>query len=209
MRSPFPEMIYVTTAFAPLDAEERDRIGFLRHTIESRSTKTKALLVYRGDSICRLAQRLNSSEAGRETLFERLFYFGEKARHFFADNRPAVQLTYLRTINDCSTETIKFIFDRVAKVVTTQEHPWCRQVSRHTSEKFCDFFARAENREDFVKRMESAKTSAALLMARDYIFTSYTSLDGPVCLKKRCSYPLALIGKSHSNSPIRHQLTNK
>jgi hypothetical protein len=77
--------------------------------------KDKFIIAFRGQKKQTLEKVLSGSftdEAGK--LFCKIFYFGDKAKHFFNKEKNLTD-SYLRTID----ETFNFIFDEIHKILST------------------------------------------------------------------------------------------
>lgn len=124
------------------------------------------LFLYRGEKSDQLARRLARTSIQYEELLRRLFYFGEKGRHFHEPQIKIRERAFLRTINDTSPATILFIFDRIANVLAS---PVPRKSGRDPiPQEFRQFFSGRENRNLFVERFSAIESVDARLAARDY-----------------------------------------
>src|SRR5690606_14269653 len=98
-------------------------------------------------------------------ILYRAFYFGDKARHFavdiFDDGR-----NFLTGINDCSDDTISFIYDRIRNVLEVPKV--VSQTRENTSSEFRRFFHSQNNRREFLRKINNLPTPEAKLQARDY-----------------------------------------
>ncbi|MFT6916578.1 MAG: hypothetical protein ACJAWL_002919 [Motiliproteus sp.] len=160
-------MEYVNSDFTPLSTEERMKFCFFKSYICEKDKEGEVLLLYRGEEQKNVRHRLFSDQSDfeAEDLFQRAFFFGEKARHFsvdhFDENRE-----FLTGINDCSERTLEFIFERISNVINTQERR--KQVLKNTSRKFRDYFNEPSNCRIFVESINNAYTEQTKLKARDY-----------------------------------------
>ncbi len=98
-------------------------------------------------------------------MYQRLFYFGEKSRHFSIDEIDD-ERSFLLNINDCSVETLKYIFKRIAYVINNPRSK--KRVLANTPEEFIDYFNSPSNIIDFVSTFETIKCRSIRLQVRDY-----------------------------------------
>lgn len=159
-------MQYVDTNLQPISSElERDFLD-LKDFLSEQDKSGRLLFLYRGEEQRNIKRRLvNGLGVDTQEVFERAFYFGDKARHFSIDIFTGDR-DFLTGINDCSDETLSFIYDRIATVLDTPR--MSERVSRNTSKEFRDYFLNRENRLDFLTKINSAYTSETKLKARDY-----------------------------------------
>lgn len=160
-------MEYVNSDFTPLSAQDLRTYQSFRNFICEKDKEGEVLLLYRGEEQRNVRARLFGDQRDFETIemFNRAFYFGEKARHFsvdqFEENRD-----FLTGINDCSDRTLEFIFDRVSNVINT---PASRdRVLQSTSRRFREYFDDRSNCLHFVENVNNAYTEQTKLKARDY-----------------------------------------
>ncbi len=79
-------------------------------------------IVFRGEKKKNLQEKLfrhfEDSPPGK--MYNRLFYFGEKAKHYFKynTNNQGQKPNYLQHIRDTSDTTYIFIFDQINKIFT-------------------------------------------------------------------------------------------
>lgn len=159
-------MKYVNTDLSPIeDAQRRDFENLLAFMNE-KDKEGEILLLYRGESLQNLRRKLVSENARDQEMFDRCFYVGDKARHFFYDQRGPHEQTYLRTINDCSSQTLEYIFDRMGSVLVSAKLD--RRVRTRTSRAYRTFFSDPANRELFVRRFDSIENDETKLKVRDY-----------------------------------------
>ncbi|WP_112478901.1 hypothetical protein [Vibrio variabilis] len=160
-------MEYLKSDFIALSSEEMHKLKSFRSFISEKDKEGEVLLLYRGEEQRNVNRRLFSDQSDFVSgkMYERAFYFGEKARHFFID-RFDVDRSFLTGINDCSEETLGFIFDRISNVLNSPERR--SRVQENTSEKFREFFGTPSNKRMFVERINDTDNSQSKLNARDY-----------------------------------------
>lgn len=114
------------------------------------------IFIYRGESLKGLRRKLfsNHEDFSKERLYERLFIVGDKARHFFMGNvADPKNRGWLTNINDCSPETFGFMFERIAKVVSTKNLEL--RIQQSCSSRFLSYFCERNNHENFTKSVET------------------------------------------------------
>jgi transposase-like protein len=112
----------------------------------------RPLVTYRGVSREHLVEKLSSDtrEMTEASILSHLFYFGDKAKHYYKHNdSEAILLRWLRRIEDVSRDTNGKIFTQIAKVLN---HNTSEAISdfRLTNLEFCKYFRMAANRNSFV-----------------------------------------------------------
>ncbi|HEY9670202.1 MAG TPA: hypothetical protein V6D11_02070 [Waterburya sp.] len=128
------------------------------------------VFVYRGESLKGLRKKLFSDEQdfSESKLYERLFIFGDKARHFFMHQTKDSSREGLTTINDISDETFGFLFERIVNVLS---HPNLGpKVQQSCSRRFVSYFFDNRNRQNFIDLVNSATKDIDKdkLQLRDY-----------------------------------------
>ena len=149
----------------------RDDVArFLRFKslLTEKSKEGSVLLLYRGDELSNIRNRLfqDQARATNQELYDRLFYIGEKARHFSVDLYNPDERLYLTGINDCSGETVDFIFHRIGEVINAPS--LISRVRKHTSERFRNYFLTQSNIQRFNEAFNSAYNPELRLEMRDY-----------------------------------------
>ena len=160
-------MDYVDTELRPLSSNLRDDFLELRRFLTEQDKLGNILFLYRGEEQRNIRRRLTGGGLGVETseVFQRAFYFGDKARHFSVDVIDDSR-DFLTGINDCSDETLSFIFARIANVLDEPKHSG--RVRENTSSEFREFFQNQNNLGPFLNRINECYTSEVKLKARDY-----------------------------------------
>ena len=157
---------YIDINLNPLGNEEAKKFGLVKDRLAEEERAGNLLFLYRGETATNILQRLSRGGIGipDPELFERVFDFGDKARHFALDvydgNRD-----YLRGINDCSEQTLSRIFDRICNVLSTARLK--AKVDRCTSRPFQGYFLDHDNRRHFLDRVNRAYNSDGKLRIRD------------------------------------------
>jgi len=169
-----------------LTNEEKYKYDSVVDEISEQKRKGKLLEVFRGEDLENIEGRLNPDNIN--TLFDKLFYFGDKARHYsiddFAENRIG-----LNNIADVSSETVSSIFDRVLAVVyKLLEDGEEDRVSR----EYRDFFLNPVNKEWFIAKFKVMRSESAKMSMRDYylyfLHVAGKELDGIVKCHVPCDY---------------------
>ncbi len=140
--------------------------SFIEHLIDVYK-EGNIVFIYRGDK--KLHKKLFSSneDFSMSKLYERLFFIGNKAKHFFEDSRDINNRGCLTNINDRSDETFGFIFDRIANVLSDPKLD--SRIHQSCSTRFLQYFQDKNNYEEFVKSINScANSKDKRLKLRDY-----------------------------------------
>lgn len=77
-------------------------------------------------------------------------------------------LDILKDINDCSEETLEFIFKRMFNVVTTKKYALSKRVLENTCSNFIEYFSDISNSKEFVKIINGIRTDPNKIMVRNY-----------------------------------------
>ncbi|MEA5515257.1 hypothetical protein [Nodularia sp. UHCC 0506] len=124
----------------------------------------KFIILFRGQNKQTLEEVLSGSfqnEAGK--LLCKIFYFGEKAKHFFKYDNNAED-SYLRTVDDTSDATFHFIFDEINKILTDQNYGGGKREIKAKAEfklsntEFTNFFSN-DNKEKFINIINNIKNN--------------------------------------------------
>jgi len=111
---------------------------------------SSAIVTYRGVSRNNLLEKLSSSKSPLDDakLLNLLFYFGDKAKHFYKYNdTQARSLRWLKGIEDCSPETCKEIFDRIRLFLNSPD----LSIGYHRDNpSFCVYFKEDSNSQAFI-----------------------------------------------------------
>lgn len=155
--------IQSSTFLEPIDEPQEKKfkeiISFLT-TQAGDNAYRAANLVFRGEKLENLAKRLSNKPHGLnlEKISSLLFYFGEKARHYYKhEDTTAMGRRWLLRIEDTSEATCNVIFNKISEVLTRKQSLKFRKSNRSFAEFFTD-----DNRERFVAELANDQT------ARDY-----------------------------------------
>jgi len=153
-------------------SEEKQRLfnSFETHLIDIYK-EGNLIFIYRGESVKGLKKKLflDHTDYSKSRFYERLFIIGDKARHFFMDKiQDSNNKGWLSNINDCSTETFRFMFDRIANVIRTPSLK--SKIQQSCSSRFSSYFGDSNNQYEFVKRVETCtkNNEQDRLKLRDY-----------------------------------------
>lgn len=148
-----------TMTLDELDTTERKHIGFALELLKEEQFRARRpLFLYRGDS----KKNLRWQQFGRKReswhtdglLFSMLFYFGQKARHFWLEREEEIaKRDWLTSIDDDSEATFSWIFDRIGSILKYQFGNVQQFVSGNPC--FADYFLDVKNREDFINKAAS------------------------------------------------------
>jgi len=206
-------MEYVDTNLNPLNEDLKNSFLELRRFLAQQDKSGDILFLYRGEEQRNVRRRLTQGGLGIETseLFERAFYFGDKARHFSVDVFDE-ERDYLTGINDCSNETLSYIFERIKNVLG--EFKFLRRENENFSKKFSDFFLCSKNLQNFLDKINECDTHEAKLQLRDYYlyFLHVAGLHGirretmfvSTSTNKRVAFGFSKIGNKSTSRIIFH-----
>lgn len=155
------DMEYVDSDFSALSIEEKCKFRSFEDYILKK--ESDVLLLYRGEEQRNIKRRLFNGQS--DILFNRIFFFGEKSRHFFMIN-PNENINALKDINDCSGKTLEFIFNRIFNVITNSK--LSDKAVRNTPKDFIDYFSNTFNLKKFVENINNISVNKTKIEARDY-----------------------------------------
>lgn len=128
------------------------------------------IFVYRGEFLNGLRKKLFSDyqHFSEPKLYERLFIFGDKARHFFMEQNKDSSRGWLTNINDISDETFGFVFERIANVLSQPNLK--PKVLQSCSSRYLSYFCDNRNQQNFIDLVNSATQNVDKdkLQLRDY-----------------------------------------
>ena len=167
---------YVDTSFEPLSNEHRYFYSSFFQKVETYSHNKNILLLYRGTMYSNIQERLDNSDLNENNIFNRAFYFGEKARFCSNEKIKDTMQVLFKDINDCSFSTLKKVFDEIESLLSEQRLRL--QVKSRLSPSFKRYFKRPENRNLFASIINNIECSKTKLLLRDYylylLHTGYT-----------------------------------
>lgn len=145
---------------AQLSEKEREQLQVLWDKLIPAYKKNQFRIVFRGEKKRNLEKKLfrQSGDYHPGKMYNRLFYFGEKAKHYFNynTNNQGQNLNYLQHIRDTSDTTYIFIFDQINKIFTgyyefSQGNSQAISNFRESEAKFSNFFCSTNNKERFIE----------------------------------------------------------
>ncbi|HEC59848.1 MAG TPA: hypothetical protein ENI24_09815 [Methylophaga sp.] len=208
-------MEYVGTDLEPLNKDLKNDFLSLRRFLSEQDKSGHLLFLYRGEEQRNIVRRLINGRlginSGSEEVFQRAFYFGDKARHFavdvFDDDR-----NFLTDINDCSDETLAFIYDRICNVL--EEPRACQKIKQNTAREFREFFQGRNNLREFIQKINESYTPETKLKVRDY-YLYFLHVAGAAGIRretmfvststdKRVAYEFSIAGRRKKSRIIFH-----
>jgi len=110
------------------------------------------LVTYRGVSREHLVKKLSSNTEGMDenTMLSYLFYFGDKAKHYYKHNNSgAKSMIWLTSIEDMSKETCEKIFKKITSVLKKKKNANITNF-RAANPEFDPYFKAPDNHNSFV-----------------------------------------------------------
>lgn len=98
------------------------QLDFFKGVLETTATPGLCLAVYRGTTKSQLFKTLSTktTKYSENKLITNLFYFGEKAKHYYKYEDSAAQnLVWIKTIDKNTIETNKTIFTKIKNLLNT------------------------------------------------------------------------------------------
>lgn len=127
--------------------------------------RRRITITFRGDSNRNLSYKLSSTNEplSEDMMFDLYFYFGDKAKHFYARNNDAVNNSLvMKCIEDYCKATFEFIYDEISKALRSQDREIIDFMVTNT--EFACFF-NGKNKDIFIDCM-----SRLPKYGRDYYF---------------------------------------
>lgn len=148
---------------AQLSKEERQQLQVLWDNLIPAYEKNQFRIVFRGENKKNLKGKLfrQYDNYSHEKMYNKLFYFGEKAKCYFKQSLDNQQQKpdYLQHICDTSDTTYNFIFDQINKILTGyydfrkgNQEAICR--FKESEVEFSKFFCLTTNKDVFIKLID-------------------------------------------------------
>lgn len=186
-------MEFVNVDLTPLSKGELDAFKEFNSYLSEEKKSGNILFLYRGEEQKNIKKRLSNGGAGvpQNEIMERAFYFGEKARHFAVDNFDP-ERNYLTSINDCSDDTLGFIFERIGNVLSDSKMK--SKVMENTSRVFREFFLEPNNKLEFIRVINTTYTKNNRLKVRDY-YLYFLHVAGSAGVRKETMFVSTSLNK--------------
>lgn len=159
---------------AEISESENEIIFSLMQNIISPERQNEYKLLYRGENKERMKSKLfnNSSDFTESKLFERLFYFGDKAKSYFSYKRNR---NYLKTISDINSSSFEYIFEELSKIFNDYKDTATITDFKYDNKEFYDFFTEADNINLFVDNIMQSNDNEKLQLRDYYLYLLHTS----------------------------------
>lgn len=160
-------MDYVDSELKPVEESVKEKFIGLKKYLQFLSEINEVQLLYRGEEFRNIKNRLikKGTSMQEKDVFERAFYFGDKARHFSIDVFTPGR-NYLTSISDESDHTFMFIHDRICNILN--EPRLQERVNNCTNAWFRQYFLSADSNVDFLRKVKSFDTEKKKINVRDY-----------------------------------------
>lgn len=160
-------MDYVDSELNPVAESVKEKFIDLTKYLQFLNEKNEVQLLYRGEEFRNIKKRLKSKGTSlkESEIYERAFYFGDKARHFSVDVFTPGR-NYLRNIRDESDRTFTFIHERICNILN--EPRLQERVNNCTNDWFRRYFLSPGSDIDFLKKVKSCYTEKTKINVRDY-----------------------------------------
>ncbi|EMF0720249.1 hypothetical protein V2E67_004490 [Citrobacter freundii] len=160
-------MDYLDSELNPVAESVKKKFVDLEYDLQVLSRQREVLRLYRGEELRNIKKRLlKKTVSSKEAeIYERAFYFGEKARHFSVDVFTPGR-NYLTNLNDHSDQTFTFIHNRICNIL--KEPRLSARIEKCTDDSFRQYFLRPGSDVDFLQKSNSCYTDKTKVYARDY-----------------------------------------
>ncbi|EOG1931528.1 hypothetical protein ACQFZT_000593 [Providencia stuartii] len=160
-------MDYVDSELKPVSESVKNKFIDLENHLQALSRQGEVLLLYRGEELRNIKKRLLKQNFFRKEneIYERAFYFGDKARHFSVDVFMPGR-SHLMNIRDESDQTFMFIHSRICNILN--EPKLSTRVEKYTDDKFRRYFLSPGSDVDFLEKVKSCYTDRTKVNVRDY-----------------------------------------
>lgn len=176
------------TGTTPLDTDESQRFRNFIQLVSEACKSKKVITVHRGERIGRLKEKLlsdsnsiNGSSSTPGRLWLRLFFFGDKAKHYFRESSKDVDgRDHLKRIDDNSDATFEYIFRQISKLVDIRKLPEAGpskaeqdQIRRflEKNERLVNYFSQECNLPSFLEVAATLSNSDRTRVKDYYLFT--------------------------------------
>ena len=163
---------YIDTKFNPLNNTKKKFYEDFKKVVNDKAKYKKFLLLYRGTMYSTIEERLANSNLTKEKIFNRAFYFGEKAR-FCSDNSINYnKKRVFNDINDCSPTTLKKIFLEIQNMLS--EERLKKTINSQLTIEFKEYFTDPTNKEIFTSTINNVDSDTRLLLRDYYLYLLHT-----------------------------------
>jgi hypothetical protein len=158
---------YVNLDLTPASENLIEKYNSLKTYLYEKEKEDRIKFLYRGDKISNIENRLNSDDTILEDneLFRRVFYFGEKSRHFTLSQLSNDGEDFFENINDLSDNTLGYIYDKIFNFLDNDENDYI--IEDKISENFKNFF-NGHKKETFIQLINRGYNKKTKLLMRDY-----------------------------------------
>ncbi|MBX3054086.1 MAG: hypothetical protein KF753_21620 [Caldilineaceae bacterium] len=163
----------------PLSGEEQQTVNQLWDILALAFDERQFTIVFRGEKKEKLRAKLFDAQDYFQLgkMFTRLFYFGEKAKYYFEQNKNTLgENDYLKYINDISNETFEFVFKKIHLIVSLSAENLTQKkqivvkkfLDNEGHHEFVTFFQSRENSPCFIRQIEQIADPQERERVRDY-----------------------------------------
>ena len=144
--------------YCNLEPQQIEKVTKLWKLLNQNRRKKTISITFRGEKKEALRQRLfNSSynDASNSKLASRIFYFGDKAKHYFSAEGVGRERLF-ESINDVSASAFETIFNELSRILSAEysSQRVSQSIKNFSAENpdFIDYFQAAENQGSFVDK---------------------------------------------------------
>lgn len=156
-----------------LTADQTDTFIRASKLISTAYRKNNLLITYRGDGYANLASALNVPTDEQGLVYQRAFYFGNKAKHYLERQDKISRRPHLTSIEDVNDSTFIFIFDKIAEISRNadvdRERFWSQNIG------LCKFFSQPSNKDYFVTKVKNESQVVKAKVRDYYLFLLHTA----------------------------------
>ena len=132
-----------------------------------------AIISYRGEGYAKLASSLRVSEELDGDVYQQIFYFGNKAKHYLEHKEIVSKRFCLTSVEDVSGETFEYIFNKIAVLA---KHVYLRGFSFwRDNPALIQYFTNLKNRDDFCLKAQSLPFVERAKIRDYYLFLLHTA----------------------------------
>lgn len=153
---------------------EKNKNKYLKfyELLNQKEEKEEVLFLYRGTMYSKIKERLSHSDLIEEKIFERAFYFGEKANFCSEKSIKNDKKQTLQDINDCSNNTLGNLFDEIRFILFQERLD--KNVQKELSKEFQEYF-KNDNKEIFVRKLNKFNAEDKLQIRDYYLYLLHTA----------------------------------
>ncbi len=145
-----------------LNKAQKNSFNNAKRILNAYIEKDKAILLYRGDNIADLLERMGNEKINQ--LLDNIFHVGDKGKYFYQCDG----YHFINKIDDISNTVFEYIFNRISEA----------EKNNNASNSFKQYFVNSFNKNDFIERINGVTDKTTKLRIRDYYLVYLHTVNG-------------------------------